>query len=105
MLVARWGVLWRSLLVSIDQAEMIVIVCMKLHNVIIETCDLSLVQAGSALCVPDPSGMDDVGHRDDADMIVYLRDGLDTDDVLDRQRQDLEVSVLRDDFTCMIDDF
>jgi hypothetical protein len=104
MLVARWGVLWRSLRVPIDKAGIIVIVCMKLHNFIIETFELSLVQAGSALCVPDPSGIDNVGHRDAADMIVHLQNGLDTDDVLHRRRRDLEVSVLREEFTRMIDD-
>jgi DDE superfamily endonuclease len=104
MLVARWGVLWRSLRVPIDKAGIIVIVCMNLHNFIIETCELSLVQAGSALCVPDPSGIDNVGHRDAADMIVHLQDELDTDDVLHRRRRDLEVSVLREEFTRMIDD-
>jgi DDE superfamily endonuclease len=45
MLVARWGVLWRPLRVPIDKAGIIVIVCMKLHNFIIEWFEMSLVSS------------------------------------------------------------
>jgi DDE superfamily endonuclease len=68
MLVARCGVIWHPLRVPIDKAGIIVIVYMKLHNVIIECCEMSLVSSGSVLCVPDPSGFDNVGHRDAADV-------------------------------------
>jgi hypothetical protein len=89
---------------AIDKAGIIVIVCMKLHNFIIEGCEMPLVSSGSVQCVPNPSGFDNVGPRDAADMKVYLQDELDTNDVLHRLRRDLEVSELREEFTRIIED-
>ena len=66
---------------------MIIIACMKLRYFIIRTWDFSLVEPGSALFVSEPSGIDNVGHRDAADIIEYLLDGLDADDFLHRRRR------------------
>jgi hypothetical protein len=104
MLVALWGVLWRPLRVPIGKTGITVIVCMKLHISIMESCTMSLVNSGSLLCVPDPSGLENVGHRDAADIKVYLQDELDTDDFFHRRRRDLEVSELREELTRIIED-
>jgi hypothetical protein len=104
MLVARWGVLWRPLRVPIGKAGLAVIVCMKLHNYIIERAESSRQHAAAGLTIPEPSTLDVRSHSDKPDMSVHLQNNLDTDELMHRKRRDLEASEMRTAFTQAIND-
>lgn len=82
VLVGRWGILWRSLRVSVDKASQIALVCCKLHNFIIERTQSCNMASN------DPS--DVTGHE----MEVHLQDECVPDE--QGRRRDLERSDLRE---------
>jgi hypothetical protein len=104
MLVARWGVLWRPLRVSIEKVGQVAIVCMKLHNYIIERSEILQSDGETSVTIPDPSTLDTRGHTEVADMSLNFQDELDMDEQMHRRRRDLEPSDLREMFTRQIQD-
>jgi hypothetical protein len=95
MLIGRWGVFWRPLRTTIDKAAQIVLVCMKLHNIIVET---------DGAKVPCPSTVDISSHIVSPDYEVHEQDQLDTNDSLHRRRRDLEGSEQRVFLTSVVAD-
>jgi hypothetical protein len=83
MLVGRWGVLRRPLRTTIDKAAQIVLVCMKLHNFIVEADSADM---------PLPSAVDIFSHTVTPDYEVHEQNQLDTNDSLHRRRRDFEGS-------------
>jgi DDE superfamily endonuclease len=104
MLVARWGILWRPLRVNIDKSARIVVVCMKLHNYILESCEGLPLDSASNSLVPEPSGIDDLGHLDPADREIHLQDEHDTDERQHKRRRDKENCIVRSKNTERIED-
>jgi DDE superfamily endonuclease len=104
MLVARWGVLWRPLRVPINKSTRVVIVCMKLHNYIIEFRQGITSDSTSNLDFLEPSEIDNVGHAEPANKNINLQDEHDTDVLLHKRRRDKEECVVRSEFTKMIGD-
>jgi DDE superfamily endonuclease len=105
MLVGRWGIFWRPLRLTVDKAGQVVLLCIKLHNYIIQKaqesdCDTSAREYS----VPDHSNMDDRGHRDQEDTRTYMQDEVDLNETQHRRRSDLEASSQRDGFTQLIMD-
>jgi hypothetical protein len=104
MLVARWGLILRPLRVPIDKSAQDVVVCMKLHNFIIECCEKLHSDSTSSSEVPEPRGVDYFGNTDPAGMEIHLQDDLDTDESLHKRRRDREQCVVRSHFTQLIED-
>ncbi len=83
LLVARWSILWRPLRTSLTVSSLVVVVCMNLHNFIVDSCDGRAVSSiYFAENVPGSA-------------TVYLQDQLDTDVYILGMRWDLETSELR----------
>jgi hypothetical protein len=95
MLIGRWGVFWRPLRTTIDKAAQIVLVCMKLHNCIVET---------DGADVPRPSTVYIYSHILSPDYEVHEQDQLDKNDSLHRRRRDLEGSEQRVFLTSVVAD-
>jgi DDE superfamily endonuclease len=95
MLIGRWGVSWRPLRTTIDKAAQIALVCMKLHDCIVET---------DSADVPRPSTVDTCSHTVSPDYEVHEQDQLDTNDSLHRRRRDLEGSEQRVLLTSVVAD-
>jgi len=95
MLVARWGVLWRPLRVPIHRMGLIVILCCKLHNYIINQGIINIY---------NPTHLDERCHVDEADTTVHLQGDCDRDSSLRRRRRYLEPCPVRDRFTNEIED-
>jgi DDE superfamily endonuclease len=95
MFIGRWGVFWRPLRTPVDKAAQMVLVCMKLHDLIVET---------DSADVPRPSTVDTCSHIVSPDYEVHEQDQLDTNDSLHRRRRGLEGSEQRVFFTSVIAD-
>jgi type II secretory pathway component PulM len=95
MLIGRWGLFWRPLQTNIDKAAQIVLVCMKLHNFIMET---------DSTDVPRPSAVDTCSHTVSPHYEVHEQDQSDTNDSLHRRRRDLKGSEQRIVLTPVVGD-
>jgi hypothetical protein len=95
MLVGRWGVFWRPLRTTVDKAGQIVLLCMKLHNFVLDSGDMG---------IPAPCAADTSGHTHDPDYEVHEQDQADTQEALHRRRRDIESSALRAELTAEIKD-
>ena len=87
MMVARWGILWRPLRISLRRV-LLLKCCMKLHNYFLERSENTLRNI-DALTRVSTSG----------DLMIHLQDSCDTEFPLHRRRMDLERSSLRNLFT------
>jgi hypothetical protein len=72
----------------VHKASRVVVVCMKLHNFII-----------NCIVVPDIFEEDNEQHLDAPDRQVHFQDDVDTDDIMHRRRRYLESSPLREIMT------
>jgi DDE superfamily endonuclease len=95
MLIGRWGIFWRPLRTTVDKAAQIVLVCMKLHNFIVDDGNID---------IPLPGVIDFGSHTQSPDYRVHEQDQADANDALHRRRRDLEASELRSYQTEEIDD-
>ena len=82
MLVMRWGVFWRPLRVPLCKIPLMIGVCMKLHNFVV---DERILRNFDAL-----AGMARV-----EDQTVHLQDECDVENFMHKRRRDLENSTLR----------
>jgi len=87
MLVARWGVLWRPLRLSVAKSSRVALVCCKLHNFILQNAE--------HVSTPYLLASDVAGGRGE----IHLQDQCDASQGLHRRRRDLEQSSMRHVFT------
>jgi hypothetical protein len=80
------GNFWRPLRCNVVKASRIVMVCMKLHNFIIDR---------ESLAVPDPSNFDAVSEVTLEDACVLFQDEADNDYSSRRRRRAVQSSKLR----------
>jgi hypothetical protein len=101
----KMGNILRPLSLTIDKAGQVVLLCIKLHNYIIQKAQESdCVTSAREYSVPGHSNMDDRGHRDQEDTRIYMPDEVDLYETQHRRRKDLEASSQRDRFTQLIMD-
>jgi hypothetical protein len=86
MLIGRWGVFLRSLRTTVDKAGQIVLLCMKLHNFVLDGGDMG---------IPPPCAADTASQTHDPDYEVPEKDQADTQEALHLRRRDIESSALR----------
>ena len=68
---------------------------MKLHNYIIKTSQIIPLYSALDFLVPEPSGIDDIGHLDPADREIHLQYEHDTDERQHKRRRDKEPCIVR----------
>ena len=90
--VARWGIFWRKLRVPLVKATLIIHVCAKVHNFIIEN-------ESSGIIVPPRSNVDTLRFNGTTYPQVFLQDECDINEREHHRRRDLEICTLRDQFT------
>jgi hypothetical protein len=83
MLVGRWGIFWRPLRTTVDEAAQIIITCMKHHNFVLDNGDLD---------IPLPCDVETASHTQSPDYQVYNQDQAGTQEALYRRKRDLESS-------------
>jgi hypothetical protein len=69
MLVGRWGIFWKHIRCSEVRASQMALVCMKIHNFIVDR---------ESIAVPEPSSIDLTGHETQAYSFVEFQDEEDT---------------------------
>ena len=93
----RWGILWRSLGLSVEKVSLIVSCCIKLHNFILEKREDGEEANLQFENVAEHSKGVQAFHE-----AFCSQDLCDTETHLRRRRQDLEKSTLRDSITARI---
>lgn len=87
IMVARWGILWRPLRVSVSKAAKIVVTCAKLHNFIIDNSNSSSL---SQELPPSSNNCDSP-----IDQMIHFQDTCDTEMEIHNRSRDLETSDIR----------
>lgn len=95
ILVARWGIFCRTIRLRIKKWALVIVVCRKLHNTILETSGI--------LNESEQSALDNIFRDETVDSTIHLQDTCDTQYEHHHRRRELEREAIRNELTNLLE--